>query len=402
MYASKVLAALAVVGFATASSSATSTTASQCSQATATISSQADASSLASCPTFTGDIVVDPSIGTSLTLDGIQQIEGSLTVSNAVNLTTLSASDLNSISGTMMLNDLTVLSTLQFPVLKTIGTINFQTLPALQSLTFTDVVNTCSSITISDTQLSSLDGINLDTVGVFDINNNFFLKTISTQVANITDFLEISSNGANLVVEFPNLIWAGNLTFKNTSSVTMQSLATINNTLGFIENSFESVFAPNLTSVGGTLTFVANSALSNITMDSLTTVGSLEIANNSALITINGFENLKTVSGSLDVTGNYSDAEFPALNRVSGAFHMVSSSNFSCAPFNALDATKNNFLGTYTCTPTSNNVQSGTGSGGGSSTSSGSSSTTTKKSTAGQLDVPTTFGLVGGFLAMLL
>jgi len=135
-------------------------------------------------------------------------------------------------------------------------------------------------------------------------------------------------------------------------------------------------------------------------MDSLTTVGGLQIANNSELVTINGFEKLKTVTGALDVTGNYSDAEFPALTRVDGAFHMVSSSNFSCTHFNSIRS--QDFLGTYTCTPTSSNVQSGTGSSGGSSTSSGAGSTTSKKSDAGQYNVPTTFGLVGGLLAMLL
>jgi hypothetical protein len=315
-------------------------------------------------------------------------------------LTSLSGADLNAISGTMMLNDLTVLSTLQFPSLKTINIIDWVTLPALQQLTFTDTVNTCSSVTISDTQLSSLDGINLDTVADFAINNNRFLKTISTQVANITGSLDITSNGQDLQVEFPNLIFAGNMTFRNTSTVTMQSLAAINGTLGFYENFFESISAPNLTSVGMVLAFVANPDLSNISMNALTTVGGLQIANNSELITINQFQNLKTVTGALDVTGNYSDAEFPALTRVDGAFHMVSSSNFSCAHFESIRS--QDFLGTFTCTPTSPNVQSGTGSGSSGTSTGSSSSSTSTKGAAVQLNAPVTFGLVGGFLAMLL
>lgn len=246
-------------------------------------------------------------MGTEVALDGIQQIVGSLIVNNATLLSTLSGSTLNSISGTMNLTDLTVLSTLQFPELKKVGVINFITLPALQTFTFTNVINTCSSVTISDTQLSSLDGINLDTVDTMVINNNRFLMTISTQVANITDSLDIDSNGQNLAIEFPNLIWAGNMTFRNTSSITMQSLASINNTLGIYENFFESIAAPNLTTVGGQLALVANPSLNNVTMNALTTVGGLEIANNSELITINQFQKLKTVTGALDVTGNYTE-----------------------------------------------------------------------------------------------
>jgi len=394
MFASKVFAAIALVGFASAATS--TSTASGCSQPTLTIDSQAAASSIASCTTFTGDIVVDPSVGATLALDGIQQLTGSLTVNGATNMTTLSAADMNAISGTMMLNDLTVLSSLQFPVLKSIGTINWVTLPALQSLTFSDTVDQCDSVTISDTQLSSLEGIDLNTVQQFIISENRFLKTINTRVANITGSLDIGSNGEDLAVEFPNLLWAGNMTFRNTSSVTMQSLANVTGFLFFGENFFSGLSAPNLTLVEDVLTFVANPSLSNISLNALTTVGGLEIANNTDLIDITGFTSLKTVTGALDVTGNYTDAPFAALTRVDGAFHMVSSGNFSCAHFETIQS--QDFLGTYTCTPTSNNVQSGTGTG----SSSGSSSSGTKKGAAGQLDIPTSFGLVGGLLAMLL
>jgi len=229
------------------------------------------------------------------------------------------------------------------------------------------------------------------------------LQTISTQVANITTSLDIDSNAENLIVEFPNLIWAANLTFRNISSISLQSLANVTGTLGFYSNFFETLSAPNLTSVGGVLTFVANSGLNNISMDALTSVGGLEIANNTDLIKIDDFSSLKTVDGLLDVTGNYSDAEFPALASVAGAFHMVSSSNFSCATFNANEAKGTFYKGTYTCTPTSTNVQSEGGGSSGSGTGTGSSpSSTSTKGAAGHLDVPTAFGLMGGFLAMLL
>lgn len=395
MFASKVIAAFAVVGIANAASS--TTTASQCSQTT-TITAAADATALATaCPTFTGDIAFATAIGNTLALDGLEVLDGSLIVQDLVELSSLSSGSLTTVTGTMNLLDLTVLSTLQFPKLKTIGTINWTTLPALQQLTFTNVVDTCSSMTISDTQLSSLDGINLATVATIEINNNRNLKIISTQVANITNSLDITSNGKNLAVEFPNLIWAGNMTFRNCSSITLNSLAAINNTLGFYENYFESLVAPNLTTVGGELAFVANPSLNNITMDALTKVGGLQIANNSALDSITDFNALSVVSGALEVTGNFSEFTLPALTQVSGAVNIVTSStNFSCDAFDEKHS-NGDWTGSSNCKPGTKVTSNG-----GTTTSSGSATTTSTKSDAGHLYVQTTFGVIGGFLAMLL
>jgi len=220
---------------------------------------------------------------------------------------------------------------------------------------------------------------------------------ISTQVGNITQSLEFSSNGQDLNVEFPNLIWAANMTFRNCSTISMPSLAVINNTLGFYENYFENYTAPNLTSIGGQLAFVANPSLSNVTMNSLTKVGGLEIANNSALVKLDGFQGLKVVSGAIDVTGNYTDLELPSLTSVSGAVNLVSSGNFSCTPFDKDN--KSVWNGAYNCKAASDNVQPASGSG--TSTGSSSSASSTKKSDAGHLNAPVAMGVIGGFLAML-
>jgi len=404
MYSSQVIAALAAVGVASAASS----TASGCSvSATTTISSAAEATALNSCTKFTGSIAIDPSVAGALTLDGIDQLDGDLFVENAVNLTSLSAPSMNSISGKMDLASLTILSTLSFPSLKSIGEIAWDNLPALQTLTFTDTVTSCPVISISDTQLNSLDGINLETGTSWTIANNRFLKTISTQMANLTGAFNIDSNGQDLAIELPNLVSAGSLIFRNTSSVSIPSLASVNGTLGFYENYLTTISAPNLTTVTGQLAFVANPSLSNITMDSLTTVQGFQIANNSALLKVDGFQSLKKITGALDVTGNFTSIELPDLTMVSGAWNMQSSGNITsdCDTFSSKKSSGDlTVTAGITCDSTSKNVQSGTGSDSGSGTSTGSSSsaTSTKKSAAGQLEVPTAMGLIGGFLAMLL
>ena len=207
--------------------------------------------------------------------------------------------------------NLTLLSTLSMTELTSVNTIDWSALPALSLLTFPATVSQAESVTISNTFLSSLDGINLMTVQTLDVNNNNRLQTLSTQVANITSNLNIDANGQLLAVSLPNLIWAANMTLRNVSSVSIPSLATVNGSLGFYENYFTSVSAPNLTTVGnkgtlqGSLAFVANPSLANISMPLLQSIGGADqIANNSALDAIN-FPALSFVGGAIDFAGNF-------------------------------------------------------------------------------------------------
>jgi len=221
-------------------------------------------------------------------------------------MTALSGKDLNSIGGTMTLTSLTILSTLSFPQLTSVKSLQWAHLTALQQLSFSTGISKADSLMITDTQLNTLDGINLQTVQSIDINNNPYLQLISTQVANVTTSLNINANAQNLKVQFPNLIFAYNMTLRNISNIEMPSLQSVNGTLGFYGNYLTNIKAPNLTSVGGDVSIVGNSQLTNISMPLLTTVGGgVTIANNSALMTIDGFNSLKS-TGAINMSGNFS------------------------------------------------------------------------------------------------
>jgi hypothetical protein len=212
----------------------------------------------------------------------------------------------------MDLFNLTVLSTFVFNDLESVNNISLVSLPVLGSFTLPSVISSAKYVLITNTFLSSLDGIDIDTAAVLNINNNNRLTEFSTKVANVTSSINIDSNGKLLDVSFPNLIWAANMTLRNVSTISIDSLATVNGSLGFYENYFKSVSAPNLTTVGstgsrtGSLAFVANPNLANISIPLLTSVGgAVQIANNSALDAIS-FSKLSTVDGAIDFTGNFS------------------------------------------------------------------------------------------------
>lgn len=278
-----------------------------CKQTKVTISSQSDADELNGCSTFTGNIEISAKVPSGgIALNGIQQINGDLIANNAVKLTALSATELGSVSGTIKFTSLTTMSSLQFPSLSQVGAISWTTLNALQQLTFTTGLTKAKSVFITDTALTTLDGINLATVDNFEITNNAYLREIDTQVGNISQALIINNNGPNLKLTFPNLIWAFNMTVRNVSSLSIPSLKAVNSTFGVYGSYMESVIAPNLTKVGGDVAFVADSSLTNISMPLLETIGGgLLIANNSKLLDITGFKSLKSAAGAISISGNF-------------------------------------------------------------------------------------------------
>ena len=281
--------------------------------------SAADASSLASCTTYSGSVSIpsgatfpqDSSGHQAISIDGVQKITNNLTITGLDNVDSIEMGDLKSVGG-FTLGTLTQLSTLSMPQLSSIDSMNFTALPALQSMSFGSTgITQANNILVSNTGLTSLMGINnLDSVFSFNVNNNQGLQNISLQVTSIKGALDIEANdgfSSGLTTSFPMLETAMNLTFRNCSSVSLPSLANVSQYLGFYGNSMQSFIAPNLTTTGG-LVFVDNTAMTNISIPELTSVnGSYQIANNTMLKQINGFEKLATVKGALDFNGNFTE-----------------------------------------------------------------------------------------------
>jgi hypothetical protein len=405
MFAQKLSVAFAAATLATLAVG--QSTVSVCSQSTATINSAADATALASCSTISGSILVSTSATGIISIDGPQQVTGDLICENNGGLVTLGSTTIGSIGGSFKLTNLTLLSTLSMSALESAKTIAWQALPALSQLTFPSVVSKATSVTISNTFLSTLDGINLDTVSTLQIDNNNRLKTFSTQVANVTTLIDINSNGNSLDVSFPNLIWAANMTLRNVSSITIPSLAVVNGSLGFYGNFMTSIIAPNLTSVGnfatgqGGLAIDANGNLANISMPLLKSVGGADqIANNTDLQAIS-FPALASVGGAIDFSGNFSTPDLPALNNVKGGFNVQSTANIDCSGFKKESG--NIIQGTFTCKTTAEATSLG-GTSTGTSTGSSTSPTSSKSAAMsfGVSEAVAGFSVVGGLLQLFL
>lgn len=375
MYAKFALPALALAGTALAQS---------CS-GDLTILTSDDASALQNCQTYQGNVIISSAASGQIQLNGVQSINGDLRCINASQVTSISADQLATITGTFDLEEIQILSSLNFASLNGVKAINWIALPQLQALTFRTGVSQANTVYISNTGLTSLQGIELTQVGSMNVNNNQYLKTINVNsLTNVTNALSFAANGPNLSIQFPNLLGAANLTFRDVSSISMPSLASVAGAMGFYSNAFSSFAAPNLTQTGGTIAFVDSSQLSNLSFPSLTIVGGgIQLANNSQLLAVNGFPDLMGIGGDINFYGTFNTVTFPALADVRGAANVYTSSQNTqiCTVFQ--DAKSHQVIkGKLTCQ--TNSARPDTN-GSSTTSSSGSSSSSTKSGASSSL-----------------
>lgn len=360
---------------------ATGASAASCSAATITVTASAD---LSSCTTVTGDVVISPDAGTTLDLGNVESIEGSLTA-DGLTLISLSANSLTSIKDTFTLTNLTALSTLSMTSLSSVGSIEWQTLPALSSLTFTNGVKTADSVTISDTHLGSLEGLDLETVGLLNLNNNGRLTDIDLALTSLQENIILQANGQSLKVTMDNLVWASNLTIANVTTFSAASLETVNGSARFDSNYFTSFSAPNLTATStGDLSFINNADLVSLSLPALTKVGGgLTIVNNTAFQNLT-LPKLSNVGGAVDCGGNFTNVEMPDIKDVVGTFTVTSTEDITddCKALSshAPEPTGNGDIqGKTVCNSKNANANTGSASGG---TTSGGSSNSSSAATA--------------------
>ncbi len=264
---------------------------------------------LSTCTTYSGDIAIATGTTDDIALDGIRRISGSLMAKNVPNMATLSADSMTQIDDTFSLNNIQTLSTLNFPMLQSVDTVDWVALPGLSGLSFTTGLSKVQTLSIDNTNLGSLSGIELTSVGELSLANNVYLNDISMPLTYVSQGLYIHDNGDQTNANFPDLQWAANLTINNCYSVNVDSLSVVNGSMGYYSNYFSSFSAPNLTLIGitgGGLAFVDNAKLSNISMGGLKAIGGgLTIANNTDLTQVTGFSRVTEIKGAVSMLGYF-------------------------------------------------------------------------------------------------
>lgn len=263
---------------------------------------------MSSCSKIKGDVKISDKFTGELILADVESIAGSLISEGADEIDSITAPKLEIIEEGLDLQGLVKLHTLKMDALTQVGSITLVALPKLSVLGFGQTITKADKVRIENTDLNSLDGIDLvSTAGMQIVNNPHLTMVNVNNIVNATGLINFSANSDKLKIQFPNLQNAQNITFRNATSVDVPSLKKTAGLLGLYSNTFEEFAAPNLTSTGD-LVFVDNNKLNNISVPLLETVdGAIQIANNTKLDTIDGFKSLTTIKGTLDFTGNFTE-----------------------------------------------------------------------------------------------
>jgi hypothetical protein len=342
-------------------------------------------------PTFNCDVVdaivtVDESVAGNLVINGPKQLKQDLIISNATKLISLSSTTINAIGGKFQLQNLEFLATLEMGALRTLNEVEFIKLTQLSKINFgSNGVTKVNSIRITDTFISDLSGLSVASIENFQINDNSKLTKFNSDLVNITGQLIINNNGNNMEIDMPKLEYAAEIQISDVKTFNVPALAEVSESIKFDSTELESFSANNLTKVNNDVSFINNKNHANISMPLLESIGGgLAIKNNTALETIDGFPLVETVSGGIDLLGDFNKVELPSLKDVKGSVNVQSSTDISnfCDFFFNLQKTKA-IQGSTKCR--SNNDKANEGVDGGQQK--GSSGDKSKDSAAGSASV---------------
>jgi hypothetical protein len=226
-------------------------------------------------------------------------------MNGATNVTSLAGQFLQTIGGTFTVQNIVLLQTINMPSLATVGDLMFEGLPNLATLTMK--LSQINNFNVQNTFLTSLPSINATTVDSIYVANNRQLNQMAFSVSTVTKSIDVEGNGPSFTVQFPNLVTAQNITFRDCTDISIPLLTNVTGSLGFYESPMTTISAPNLTATSnqGSLAVNANPQLTNVSFPFLKTVaGGIQIQNNTVLKELE-FDNLQTIGGAIDFYGGF-------------------------------------------------------------------------------------------------
>lgn len=334
------LAAVAGVAFANNSTltTATPSVTKACTFSDFTVTAATQVAQVAACPTAVGDINFSGDALAAIDLTGVKQVFGNVRVNGTQKVTDFVAPDLQLVSGELRLSDATILENVNLAQLTTVGSLVFNALPGLEQAGLTSGITSADSITIANTGLTSLEGIDVFELKVFDVNNNEAIKLIDSGLKSVTDTLSINYNSDEVDVVLDQLTLAKNVELQQIASLSLANLTSITGSLSLDSSSFDSFTFENLKNISNSLSIRQNDDLTEFEFPQLTKIGgALNVEENSKLTSFSGFPQLATIGGSVNLDGDFNNGTFPKLTRVDGGFNLTSTGELSCAAFVSLN-----------------------------------------------------------------
>ncbi|EGV61437.1 hypothetical protein CANTEDRAFT_124121, partial [Yamadazyma tenuis ATCC 10573] len=248
------------------------------------------------CESIKGNLVIEDLDVPIIEFKRLREINGDLIIRNSPELVRVESPILGKISGSLKMNELTSLSLISFPSLKSVTGLDWRVIPLLSNVRFSSEISDVQDIIISDTSLTGFSGFRAEQLQTLDINNNRFLEVLNSNVENINGMLHIASNAKSLKLNIPKLRSVNNVSINDVEELDLSALTEVKESMSIYNNNFEELKLPNLERVGGTLSITKNSQLSTIELDNLEEInGGLMIINNTQIQKIEFLANLTKI-----------------------------------------------------------------------------------------------------------
>ncbi|CDH55375.1 cell wall protein ecm33 precursor [Lichtheimia corymbifera JMRC:FSU:9682] len=303
------------------------------------VDSQAELAKLQSCKSYAGTITIDSTTAPTLDFAGVSTVEGDIVITDNGQLTQIVFPNLERITGTMRLENNTLLSKIEWPSLNTLDALDVTVQPSLSSISFPAGLSNANKISIADTMAASIDGIVLSHIDTLAVDNNAQLKKLDLRnLSDVSSTICVSANSPRLNLDLSHLQSVQQGSFVDLANITLPNLEKVKGDLSFTDNHFDSLNLPNMTDVSGTLTVAGNNKLEKLSVPELQRLGgALLIANNTRLDAVEAFPKLEQVDGSVDLTGSFRLVDLPKLQNVKGGLNVQTTNDqFSCDSVNHL------------------------------------------------------------------
>ncbi|KAK7719531.1 protoplasts-secreted [Botryosphaeria dothidea] len=296
-----------------------------------------EALDLASCKTFEGSIAIAKDVWDSISLDGIEEITGSLSIEEgAETLTYFSADSLTSV-GSLELNDASLLTGFDLPSLSKVDALSLSSLPLLWEADFGSSIEQCSSVEIRDTYLTSLE-LDVAEPEKIIIEENAFLWSVSISSTTVTEEISIGGNTNAVDISFPQLESAKQITISNATGLSFPALTSIDESITITDSYLETFDFSTLETIGGSLEISGVWDLDSLSLSSLKSVGGDLKISDCGFSSLT-FESLETVTGDLSFDiSTLEEFTFDALTEVGGSWDIAGSkgADLSCSDFSSI------------------------------------------------------------------
>lgn len=278
----------------------------QCS-GTATIFTSEEATALADCGTYDGDVTVR-SLEGAISFNGLEQITGDLSASVVNDMTSLSSDSLQTVGGRLTFQYADLLASLSLPSLRNVGTLSLQNLPNLTSIDAGDAgFNNVTSITVRNTALGDLSWLRSSRIDELRIEANPNLTDVTVAGLSVAESYITVENNSPVSVSFPDLVLAYNVSIQGCNAVSLPLLGQVNRSISLIDNSVETLELPSLLEVGGDFMLWNNSALSSVSVPLLANVSNDIVVSHNPKLGALSFPDLGIVEGDISTNGTFSE-----------------------------------------------------------------------------------------------